>query len=169
MGQTCCGPRSSNSKVVRALTNSQKFKNGEVDADTAEIIWAIYAGDKKKEKISFAEMEAQSVQIDILTAQKKLIKKRLGENATGYGDVSDSALVKEMKQEPDEKKKRARQLLDGVDVNIHNDGNRDFVIKLFGGYKDKKNQIVNDTLTKKDFIDRYCESVKSGIKAAAGN
>ena len=82
-----------------------------------------------------------------------MIKKRLGEDATGYGDVSDSALVKEMKQEPDEKKKRARQLLDGVDVNIHNDGNRDFVIKLFGGYKDKKNQIVNDTLTKKDFID----------------
>ena len=168
MGQTCCGARTT-SKAIDRLVGSEKFRKGEADTKVAEELWEIYAGKDSKD-VSLEIMQNSTVHSDYLTAQKILIKKHVGETLQGYTEDEDGA--KKMEEEKDQRKKVAKQLLDGIAVHMTNDGTIVFCAQLFGmkeAQGDSKTKIVIGKLTKEDFIKRYCESVKMGIARASGH
>ena len=167
MGQTCCGPRTT-SKAIKRLESSKKLTKGQVDKAAAEELWEIYVGKDAKET-DFTTLNNSTIHSDYLTAQRHLIRKYVDEELTGYTEDEDG--VKAMAKEKDMRKKRAKMLMDGINVHMNNDGTTDFVTKLFGMKKVNKKLTneVNKKITKEEFIKRYCDSVKLGLQQAAGN
>ena len=161
MGQTCCGPRTT-SKAIKRLEGSELLKKGQVDKQVAEALWEIYVGKDAKET-DYTTLLNSTIHSDYLIAQKHLIKKWAGEELTGYTEDEDG--LKAMKNEKNMRKKRAKQLLDGVNLHIHNDDPSGFVTSILG-MKDKK---PIQKISKEDFIKRYCDAVKIGLQGAAGN
>ena len=160
MGQTCCGPRTT-SKAIKRLEGSELLKKGQVDEKVAEALWEMYVGKDAKET-DYTTLLNSTMYSDYLIAQQHLIKTYIKEDLTGYTEDEDR--LKTMKDEKNMRKKRGKQLLDGINVGLHNDDPSGFVTSIFG-MKDKK---PIQKISKENFIKKYCNTVKIGLGTAAG-